>query len=208
MRKLATQKTSFRSAAVMATLRTAHLSCAGCGEDASQDLGANPRTRRRAALAAQSGSSTRSGEVRVAARKQVSWTTRTDCPQRLHAALDELEIEQVTSTPRISVWGNFALTQTDDEHPITRRVHIAFIAPTRVHVGGFRRAAVQAGLTDDGPPGSRPDYGDDYFTARVRDPAGNSFEAVHRLGQRPRGDIDHAAVRSPTAAPTLARARG
>ena len=29
MRKLATQKTSFRSAAVMATLRPAHLSCAG-----------------------------------------------------------------------------------------------------------------------------------------------------------------------------------
>jgi hypothetical protein len=24
---------------------------------------------------------------------------------------------------RVSVWGNFALTQTDDEHPIARRFH-------------------------------------------------------------------------------------
>jgi catechol 2,3-dioxygenase-like lactoylglutathione lyase family enzyme len=41
------------------------------------------------------------------------------------AVLDELEIEQTTSTPSFSVWGNFALTQTDEEHPIARRVHIA-----------------------------------------------------------------------------------
>jgi hypothetical protein len=46
------------------------------------------------------------------------------------AVLDELEINQTTSTPSFSVWGNFALTQTDEEHPIARRVHIAFIAPT------------------------------------------------------------------------------
>ena len=36
MRKLATQETSFRSAAVMATLRTAHLSCADSEPDASE----------------------------------------------------------------------------------------------------------------------------------------------------------------------------
>ena len=34
-------------------MTVASLVGAGCGEDASQDLGANPRTRRRAALAAQ-----------------------------------------------------------------------------------------------------------------------------------------------------------
>src|SRR5260221_9279160 len=28
--------------------------------------------------------------------------------------LDELEIEQTTSMPTLSVWGNFALTETDD----------------------------------------------------------------------------------------------
>ncbi len=46
------------------------------------------------------------------------------------ALLDQLEIEQTASTPSFSVWGNFALTQTDEEHPIAERVHIAFIAPT------------------------------------------------------------------------------
>ena len=32
------------------------------------------------------------------------------------AVLDELEIGQTTSPPNLSVWVNFALTQTDDEH--------------------------------------------------------------------------------------------
>ncbi|MDX6621269.1 MAG: hypothetical protein QOK36_3655, partial [Gaiellales bacterium] len=42
------------------------------------------------------------------------------------AVLTELEIEQTTNTPSFSVWGNFALTQTGEEHPIARRVRIAF----------------------------------------------------------------------------------
>jgi catechol 2,3-dioxygenase-like lactoylglutathione lyase family enzyme len=113
----------------------------------------------------------------------------------LKTALDQLEIEQTTSTPSFSVWGNFALTQTDDEHPITRRVHIAFIAPTGVQVERLRRAGVEAGFADDGPPGPRPDYGDNYYAASLKDAAGNSFEAVHRDGQRPSGNIDHAAIR-------------
>jgi catechol 2,3-dioxygenase-like lactoylglutathione lyase family enzyme len=111
------------------------------------------------------------------------------------AALDQLEIEQTTSTPSLSVWGNFALTQTDDEHPIARRVHVAFIAPTQAHVDRFWQAGVDAGLTDDGPAGPRPQYADDYYAAFLKDPAGNGFEAVHRNGQRPRGIIDHVAIR-------------
>jgi catechol 2,3-dioxygenase-like lactoylglutathione lyase family enzyme len=111
------------------------------------------------------------------------------------AALDQLEIEQTASTPSFSVWGNFALTQTDEQHPITRRVHIAFIAPSRPHVGRFRRAGVEAEFADDGPPGPRPDHGDDYYAASLKDGAGNSFESVHRDGQRPSGNIDHAAIR-------------
>ncbi len=59
--------------------------------------------------------------------------------------LDQLEIEQTTSTPSVSVWGNFALTQTDEEHPIARRVHIAFIAPTQAHVDRFAQAGIDAG---------------------------------------------------------------
>jgi catechol 2,3-dioxygenase-like lactoylglutathione lyase family enzyme len=111
------------------------------------------------------------------------------------AALDALEIEPTTSTPSFSVWGNFALTQTDEQHPIARRVHIAFIAPTPAHVDRLGQAGVDAGLADDGTAGSRPDDADDYYAAYLKDPAGNSFEAVHRAGRRPNGSIDHVAIR-------------
>jgi catechol 2,3-dioxygenase-like lactoylglutathione lyase family enzyme len=111
------------------------------------------------------------------------------------AVLAELELTQTTSTPSFSVWGNFALTQTDEEHPIAQRVHIAFIAPTRRHVERFGEAGINAGFADDGRAGLRPQYADDYYAAYLKDGAGNSFEAVHRDGKRPRGNIDHVAIR-------------
>jgi catechol 2,3-dioxygenase-like lactoylglutathione lyase family enzyme len=111
------------------------------------------------------------------------------------AVLDELEIAQTVSTPTFSVWGNFALTQTDEQHPIARRVHIAFIAPTSAHVERFGQAGIDAGFADDGPAGPRPDRADDYYAAFLRDGAGNSFEAVHRDGERPVGNVDHVAIR-------------
>jgi catechol 2,3-dioxygenase-like lactoylglutathione lyase family enzyme len=111
------------------------------------------------------------------------------------AVLDALEIEQTANTPSLSVWGNFALTQTDGEHPIAQRVHVAFVAPTPAHVDRFWQAGIDAGFTDDGPAGPRPDYADDYYAAFIKDAAGNSFEAVYRDGARPRGSIDHVAIR-------------
>jgi catechol 2,3-dioxygenase-like lactoylglutathione lyase family enzyme len=115
--------------------------------------------------------------------------------EALTALLDQLEIEQTTSTPSFSVWGNFALTQADEEHPIAGRVHIAFIAPTPGHVDRFWQAGVDAGFADDGAAGPRRVYADDYYAAFLKDPAGNSFEAVHRDGTRPKGNIDHVAIR-------------
>jgi len=111
------------------------------------------------------------------------------------AVLDQLEIEQTTSTPSFSVWGNFALTQTHADHPIARRAHVAFIAPTPAHVDRFWQAGLDAGFADDGPAGPRSQYADDYYAAFLKDPAGNGFEAVHRNGRRPRGIIDHVAIR-------------
>jgi catechol 2,3-dioxygenase-like lactoylglutathione lyase family enzyme len=110
------------------------------------------------------------------------------------AVLNELEIEQTSNTPSFSVWGNFALTQTDEEHPIARRVHVAFIASIPAHVDRFAQAGIDAGLTNDGPAGPRPEYADDYYAAVLKDGAGNSFEAVHRDGQRPSGNIDHLTI--------------
>jgi catechol 2,3-dioxygenase-like lactoylglutathione lyase family enzyme len=110
-------------------------------------------------------------------------------------ALDELEFDRTTKTPSFSVWGNFALTRTDKEHPIARRAHIAFIAPTPAHVDRFEQAGIDAGFAPDGAAGPRPNYADDYYAAFLKDLAGNSFEAVHRDGERPKGNIDHVAIR-------------
>ncbi len=111
------------------------------------------------------------------------------------AMLAALEIEQTANTPSLSVWGNFALTQSDDAHPVARRAHIAFVAPTPAHVERFWQAGIDAGFTDNGTAGPRPDYADDYYAAFLQDPAGNNFEAVYRDGARPKGSIDHVGLR-------------
>jgi catechol 2,3-dioxygenase-like lactoylglutathione lyase family enzyme len=119
----------------------------------------------------------------------------TDANSAFAAVMDALEIKQTMSTPSFSVWGNFALTQGDEEHPIAQRLHLAFIAPTPGHVERFGQVGVAAGFVDDGPAGPRPNYADDYYAAFLIDPAGNSFEAVHRDGVRPNGNIDHVVLR-------------
>ena len=57
-------------------------------------------------------------------------------------------------------------------------VHIAFAALRRVDVEAFYRAALDAGGTDNGAPGLRPQYHPNYFGAFVLDPDGNNVEAV------------------------------
>jgi catechol 2,3-dioxygenase-like lactoylglutathione lyase family enzyme len=57
-------------------------------------------------------------------------------------------------------------------------VHVAFNAASEAMVRAFHRAALEAGGTDDGAPGPRPDYGPEYFGAFARDLDGNKIEAV------------------------------
>ena len=111
------------------------------------------------------------------------------------AVMDELAVTETMSTSRFSVWGNFALAQADEDYPIAQRLHIAFVAPTPGHVERFGQAGVAAGFVDDGPAGPRPNYAEDYYAVFLKDRAGNSFEAVHRDGNRPNGNIDHVAIR-------------
>lgn len=47
-------------------------------------------------------------------------------------------------------------------------------------VEAFHAAAVQAGARTEWTPAVRPEFDCRYFAARVRDPDGNSIEAVHR----------------------------
>jgi catechol 2,3-dioxygenase-like lactoylglutathione lyase family enzyme len=62
--------------------------------------------------------------------------------------------------------------------PTQTGVHIAFQAEDRAHVDAFHAAALQAGGTDNGPPGPRPRYHPHYYGAFVLDPDGNNAEAV------------------------------
>ncbi len=56
--------------------------------------------------------------------------------------------------------------------------HVAFAAPDRDAVARFYKAALEHGGKDNGPPGLRPQYGENYYAAFVFDPDGYAIEAV------------------------------
>ena len=56
-------------------------------------------------------------------------------------------------------------------------LHFCFAAPTREAVQAFHAAAIKAGGTDNGAPGPRKEYGDNYYAAFVIDPDGFRLEA-------------------------------
>jgi len=57
-------------------------------------------------------------------------------------------------------------------------VHVALRVRQRGVVGQFHAAGVAAGGKDNGPPGVRKDYAENYYAAFVLDPDGNNVEAV------------------------------
>ncbi len=67
--------------------------------------------------------------------------------------------------------------------PLKGRVHFAFKAKTREAVRAFYDAALKAGGADNGAPGLRPHYHENYFGAFVLDPDGHNIEAVCHLGE-------------------------
>jgi catechol 2,3-dioxygenase-like lactoylglutathione lyase family enzyme len=85
-------------------------------------------------------------------------------------------------TGGVVVWGmgvppkpDFWVHQGTPHQP---RVHIAFRAESRAAVDAFYQAAIAAGGKDNGPPGPRPHYHQDYYGAFVLDPDGHNIEAV------------------------------
>lgn len=70
-----------------------------------------------------------------------------------------------------SLW----LFQTQDR---PAPLHLAFRAETRGQVDAFYREAIDAGGTDNGPPGLRQHYHPDYYAAFVLGPDGHNVEAV------------------------------
>ena len=55
----------------------------------------------------------------------------------------------------------------------------AFPCPDAATVRAAHAAALAAGGTDEGAPGLRPHYGERFYAAYLRDPAGNKLALVH-----------------------------
>jgi catechol 2,3-dioxygenase-like lactoylglutathione lyase family enzyme len=110
--------------------------------------------------------------------------------------LRTIGVERTSRDDEYTVWsGEFSLAHADHDHPVTRRLHIGFVAPTREHADEFWRVGTEAGYRDDGAPGPRPQYGGDYYGSFLLDPDGNSAEAVHHGTTRQDGCVDHLWIR-------------
>lgn len=71
------------------------------------------------------------------------------------------------------------ISQTDRPVPadMASGLHFCFDAPTRKSVDAFHAAALAQGGKDNGKPGLRADYGDNYYAAFAIDPDGYRIEA-------------------------------
>ncbi len=71
------------------------------------------------------------------------------------------------------------ISQTDRPVPadMASGLHFCFDAPSRKSVQAFHAAALAQGGRDNGQPGLRADYGDNYYAAFAIDPDGYRIEA-------------------------------
>jgi catechol 2,3-dioxygenase-like lactoylglutathione lyase family enzyme len=107
--------------------------------------------------------------------------------------LDTLGREPTYAGDDFIEWDDFGLLEGE---PQTSGLHVGFAAPTHDLVDAFWRAGVEAGYESDGEPGLRSQYGPDYYGAFLRDPDGNSAEAVsHATLRTAAGAIDHLWIR-------------
>ena len=130
--------------------------------------------------------------------------------------LGTLGIEKTHSDESFAEWSDFSLATSAGGRPVTRRLHVGFVAPSHEHVDAFWRAGTEAAYRDDGAPGPRPQYRDDgapgprpvyrddYYGGFLLDPDGNSAEAVHHGAMRVGGVIDHLWIRVADVAATRA----
>ena len=106
--------------------------------------------------------------------------------------LEPLGIEPTARGDEFLEWHDFSIAEGA---PVTRGLHVGFVARSRAHVDRFHAAGVRAGYADDGAPGERPQYTPDYYGAFLLDPDGNSIEAVHHAGMHEHGIVDHLWIR-------------
>jgi catechol 2,3-dioxygenase-like lactoylglutathione lyase family enzyme len=71
----------------------------------------------------------------------------------------------------------FEIQKSDSKPPLTH-LHVAFRVNSKAEVDAFYRAALEAGGTDNGAPGPRPEYAQNYYACFVLDPDGHNIEAM------------------------------
>ena len=120
---------------------------------------------------------------------------RTASVRFFDTVLPAVGVERSVHDELLPEWDDFCVSQADGEVPVTRRLHVAFVAPSREAVDDFWRIGTEAGYRSDGEPGPRPQYSPEYYGGFLLDPDGNSAEAVHRGDMRRSGAVDHLWIR-------------
>lgn len=95
-------------------------------------------------------------------------------------ALEPLDVEVVAENQlgiELSSDGKTSLCLFPTEEK-PAHLHLAFRAETRQQVDAFYRSALEAGGTDNGAPGLRPEYHTTYYAAFITDPDGHNIEVV------------------------------
>ena len=109
--------------------------------------------------------------------------------------LGTLGVGRTSVDEQFPEWSDFSVAAASPERPVTRGLHLGFVASSRALVDAVWEAGTAAGYRDDGRPGPRPQYRDDYYGAFLLDPDGNSVEAVHHGDLRVGGVVDHLWIR-------------
>jgi len=79
-----------------------------------------------------------------------------------------------------STW-DFGLEETAESFPV---IHLAFKAGSHQAVRDFYAAALDAGGRDNGEPGVREHYGQNYYATYILDPDNHNIEAVCRTKEQ------------------------
>lgn len=79
------------------------------------------------------------------------------------------------STGKPDFWVCGATKDRPVNNPV---IHVAFRAQSRKQVDEFYNAAIESGGKDNGKPGIRPHYHENYYGAFVLDPDGHNIEVV------------------------------
>ena len=120
----------------------------------------------------------------------------TDARRCYELALGSLGYGEPATDGHFYEWEDFSISRAREERLPTRNLHVGFVAHSPEEVDEWWRTMTGAGYRDDGRPGPRPQYSPSYYGAFVRDPDGNSVEAVHH--DKPRegeNRIDHLWIR-------------